>query len=242
MDYNGSILLILVMPIVAFMYASVGHGGASSYLVILALYGFAPEQIKPTALVLNIAVAGIAFLAYRKACVFPTKLFMLLVLFSMPASFIGGTILVNILLYKKILGIILILAILRFFIKRPLSPTPVKYLWAPFIGVAIGFISGLIGIGGGIILSPLLLLLGWTNVKQTAALSALFILCNSASGLAGAIHLASFQPFLVFVLLPLAITGGAIGAYMGAQKYKTVTLKYILNVVLFFASIKLLMS
>ena len=190
MEHNTLIyLLFIAMPIVAFLYASVGHGGASSYIALLTLFGFLPEQVRPTALVLNCIVSGIAFFHFRKSCVFLWPLFLSLAAFSIPASYLGGTINIDAALYKKIVAIVLLFPIFRLLkiVPSQLSFNVERTFWmAPVIGLCIGFISGLIGIGGGIILSPLLLLLGWTNFKQTAAISSLFIFVNSVAGLFGA--------------------------------------------------------
>lgn len=145
---NAFWLLMILMPIAAFLYASVGHGGASSYLMLLTIFHFAPEQIRPTALILNILVSGIAFLTYRKACAFPNKLFLSLIFFSVPAAFVGGTIVINPLLYQKILGILLLFPVLRLFNIFPVSDNPVierKWWMAPALGLGIGLFSGLIG-------------------------------------------------------------------------------------------------
>ena len=236
-------LLYILMPTVAFLYAAVGHGGASSYLMFLALFNFAPEQIRPTALILNIVVSLMAFLAFRGTVKFPTKLFLSIIIFSVPAAFFGGRILVDAGLYKQILGLLLFFPILRFLNIFPKSTAPKiseNWILAGILGLGIGFVSGLIGIGGGIILSPILLLLGWTDMKETAAVSALFIFMNSISGLLGTNAFAiSFDP-LLWVLMPLTIAGGALGAYFGAKKFNYQGVKYTLTAVLLIAAVKLI--
>ena len=181
---NWDWILYVLMPFAAFMYASVGHGGASSYLMILALMGFAPEEIRPSALILNMFVSMISFLNYRKTGKFPTSLFLSLILFSIPAAYLGGTLLLETGIYKKILGVLLLFPVLRFAGVFPISEDQRierKWWMGPVLGFAIGLLSGMIGIGGGIILSPIILMLGWAGVKETAALSALFIFLNSVS-------------------------------------------------------------
>jgi uncharacterized membrane protein YfcA len=238
-------LLFALLPLSAFLYASVGHGGASSYLMLLTLFNFSPEQIRPTALMLNIAVSFLAFLSYRGTCVFPWRLFFSLALCSVPAAYLGGTIDIDPVWYKRILGLMLLFPIFRFLGIFPVAEArriPEKTWMAPALGLAIGFLSGLIGIGGGIILSPVLLLFGWTNMRETAALSALFILVNSISGLFGA------NPFLIeiepslWALMPATILAGALGAWYGARKFNVQTVKYILTSVLAFAAIKLMLA
>lgn len=239
------LLLFILMPVAAFLYAAVGHGGASSYLMFLALFNFAPEQIRPTALMLNIVVSMMAFLAYRGTVKFPTKLFLSITLFSVPTAFIGGKILIDASLYRQVLGILLFFPILRFlnvFPKGDERKINENWFLAALIGLSIGFVSGLIGIGGGIILSPILLLLGWTDMKETAAISALFIFFNSISGLLGTQFLTiEFDPRL-WLLMPLTVAGGALGAYLGAKRFNHQGVKYTLTVVLLIAAVKLILG
>lgn len=239
----SDLFLYLVLPLVAFLYASVGHGGASSYLMVLALLNFAPEQIRPTALIMNMFVSMMAFIGFRKTVVFPNRLFLSLIIFSIPAAYLGGTILVDTVIYKRILGILLFFPILKFIDVFPInekSKTEEKWWMAPVLGLLIGFFSGLIGIGGGIILSPILLMLGWTNMKETAAVSALFIFLNSVSGFLGA---GGFQIQIdqqLWIVMPLTIIGGGLGAYLGARKFNPKSIKYLLALVLFIAAAKLI--
>lgn len=236
--------LLILMPIVAFLYASVGHGGASSYITLLTIAGIASAQIKPTALILNMGISAIAFYFYFQKETFSWKLFLWLAIFSIPASFFGGLISVNETVYRQILGYLLILPIARFLNLLPVSNSiQVKqFIWLPpLLGAIIGFVSGMIGIGGGIILSPLLLLFGWTNLKQTSALSALFILVNSISGyLAKPKSLQINNEILLFMFL--ALMGGLFGAYLGSRKFDSKILKLLLTIVLIIASLKLIIQ
>lgn len=239
------LFLYFLMPFAAFMYASVGHGGASSYLMILALMGFAPEEIRPSALILNMFVSMIAFLNYRKSGVFPTKLFLSLTIFSIPAAYLGGTILLDAGIYKQVLGVLLLFPVLKFAGVFPVSQTSkVEQKWwmAPLLGIGIGLLSGMIGIGGGIILTPIILMLGWAGVKETAALSALFIFLNSVAGFLGASVFHIELTTQLWIILPLTIAGGAFGAYLGARKFSPQLLKYLLAFVLLFAAVKLIIG
>lgn len=237
--------LYILMPLAAFFYASVGHGGASSYLMILALLGFAPEEIRPSALILNMFVSMISFLNYRKSGKFPLRLFVSLAAFSIPAAYLGGTILLDTGIYKQVLGVLLLFPVLRFAGVFPIAETEKierKWWMAPVLGVLIGLLSGMIGIGGGIILSPIILMLGWAGVKETAALSALFIFLNSVAGFLGASVFHIDFPMELWILLPLTVAGGALGAYLGAKKFSPKALKYLLAFVLFFAAVKLIIG
>ncbi|WP_029035671.1 sulfite exporter TauE/SafE family protein [Salinimicrobium terrae] len=245
MESELFIYLIILLPVAAFFYASVGHGGASSYLMILALAGFAPEEIRPTALLLNMAVSFIAFMNHRRSCEFPQNLFLQLVIFSVPAAFLGGLVVVESAIYKNILGVLLLFPILNFLGAFPKNDKIIlrDKIWVPpLIGILIGFFSGLIGIGGGIILSPVLLMLGWTNVRQTAALSAIFIFVNSVAGYLGTTGFNLIDNQTLWILIPPAIIGGILGSYFGALRFNVKFVKHLLTFVLAGAAIKLILS
>ena len=240
-----SLYLLIFLPVAAFFYASVGHGGASSYLMILALTGFAPEEIRPTALLMNMSVSFIAFVNHRRSCEFPRKLFWQLALFSIPAAFIGGLVVVDSNIYRNILGLLLIFPVLQFcgFFPKSREVLIQKKTWMPpLIGIIIGFASGLIGIGGGIILSPLVLLLGWTNIRQTAALSALFIFVNSVAGYLGTVGPKLSLDSDLWIVIPPTILAGLLGSYYGSQKFNVRVVRNLLTCVLAGAAIKLILS
>ena len=235
----------ILLFIVALLYASVGHGGASGYLALMAIYGFAPEIMKPTALILNLFVSLTSFLLFLKGGHFKWKLFLPFALASIPFSFLGGTISLDAHIYKKVLGVLLLFPVLRFFIFPNTAEKDMKassIAISLLVGAVIGFLSGLIGIGGGILLSPILLLLNWTNQKQTAAISALFIFVNSVSGLAGQLsHGIKIEPRM-FSFVAIAFVGGLLGAWLGSLKFNQQILKYTLAVVLLMASVKLILT
>lgn len=238
-------LFIPLLFIVAFLYASVGHGGASGYLALMALFSFNPSVMKSSALILNICVSIIAFYQYYKGGYFKWQLFLPFIITSVPASFIGAYITVDADIYKKILGVLLLFPILRLlgvFGKENEKLKEIKWLWALFIGAIIGLLSGMIGIGGGIILSPVILLLHWGNIKQSAAVSALFIFVNSIAGITGLMIKGVSIDNYVFLWLPVAITGGVAGAYVAQKKLNNQTLKILLASVLVIASVKLLLT
>lgn len=236
-------LFLAVLPIVAFLYSSVGHGGASGYLALMALFSFAPETMKPTALLLNVFVAGIAFYHYYNAGHFNTKLFLSFAITSIPLAFVGGMTQVDTTNYKKILGVLLIFAVLKMLniIGKESALIKDLKLWQGLVvGGVIGFFSGLIGIGGGIILTPIILLLHWGKMKEAAAVSALFIWVNSAAGLMGQISSGVTISPQSYVLVAVALIGGFFGSYYGSKKFDNKLLRYMLSLVLIIASVKLI--
>jgi uncharacterized protein len=236
-------LFYILLFIVAFLYASVGHGGASGYLALMALFNFSPAVMKPTALLLNLFVSMVSFIQFYRGKYFRWKLFVPLIVFSIPMAFLGGRMAIQDPVYKTILGYFLIIPICRFLFFKNTDPKDMKpannYLLL-LLGAVIGFLSGMIGIGGGIILSPILLLLKWTNQKQTAAISALFIFVNSAAGLAGQFTKGIYLNTEMIGYVAVAFAGGLCGAYMGSIKFPQTVLKNLLAFVLMIAAWKLL--
>jgi uncharacterized membrane protein YfcA len=240
-----TIFFLLLLFIVAFLYAAVGHGGASGYLALMAVFGMMPEIMKPTALLLNLFVSLSAFLLFYKEGHFKWKIFLPFALASIPFSFLGGMISLDASVYKKILGVLLLIPVVRLvaFPNKDINDLKQSTVFLSLlIGACIGFLSGLIGIGGGIILSPVLLLLAWTNQKQTAAISALFIFVNSLSGLAGQLTKGINFQSEMFILVGVAFAGGSVGAWLGAKKFNQNILQYLLATVLLMASVKLLLT
>ena len=241
-DLINSPLLLILLAAVAFLYASVGHGGASGYLALMSLFAFPVSFMKPTALVLNILVSGISFYFYFREKKFEWKLFYPFAITSIPCSFLGGLITIQTHYYKIILATVLIIAVLRLvglFGKPKAEIKPINIPLALLIGAVIGFLSGLIGIGGGIILSPVILLLGWANMKQTAAVSALFIFVNSIAGLFGFALNGGVLPSSSLLLIVVVTIGGIFGGYYGSNKFNTATLRNVLAFVLGIAILKL---
>ena len=229
--------------LVALLYSSVGHGGASGYLATMALIGISPLIMKPTALILNLFVAGIAFISFYRANHFKFCILWPFVITSMPAAYIGAQIPLNPNLYKIILGICLLIAVVRMMYKpkesekKPESNILIPY--ALIIGIGLGLLSGIIGIGGGIILSPLLLILHWASIKEAAAVSAPFIFLNSLSGLIGLLQKGYTPENNAAVWIIAATLGGLIGSYLGSHKFSITGMKYVLASVLCFAAFKL---
>lgn len=244
-DIEGIQYFLAILPIVAFLYASVGHGGASGYLAIMAIWAFPTSLMKPTALLLNLFVAAISFIAYYRKGHFNWKLFWPFALTSIPLAFVGGMMEVDATVYKKVLAGLLIFAILRMLglFGKDNEETRFFPLWQALIsGAVIGFLSGLIGIGGGIILTPLIILMRWGTMKQAAAVSAAFIWVNSAAGLLGLSSQGISVDAQSVVLVGIAVVGGAIGGYFGSMKFNTLVLKRVLAFVLIIACAKLILT
>ncbi len=239
------LLFILLLFVVAFLYASVGHGGASGYLALMALFSMSPAFMKPTALLLNLFVSLSAFMLFYRGGHFKWKLFLPFALASIPLSFLGGMIALDADVYKKVLGALLLIPVIRMLFFPNAGEHELKegnIGLSVLIGAVIGFLSGLIGIGGGIILSPVLLMLKWTNQKQTAAISALFIFVNSLSGLGGQLSKGISFEFGMFMYAGIAFVGGTLGGWLGASRFNQQILKYLLAVVLLLAALKLLLT
>lgn len=238
-------LFLPLLFLVAFLYASVGHGGASGYLALMAIFSAAPEVMKPTALLLNLFVSLVSFAQFYRGGHFRWKLFWPFALASIPLSFLGGLVLVDGTIYKKILGVLLLVPIARFLFFRHReveTPETASLPLSLAAGGSIGFLSGLIGIGGGILLSPVILLLRWANQKETAAISALFIFVNSAAGLTGQLTKGVQFSSDMFGFVAIAFAGGLAGAYFGARRFPQAALKNILAMVLLLAVYKLLFT
>lgn len=236
------ILIILAIFAVAVLYSSVGHGGASGYLAVMAFLTVKPEITRPTALILNLFVASIAFVQFYRAKHFDWKVFLPFAITSVPFAFLGGMIQLPTTVYKIILGVVLMLAAIRLAINlKSESEIQTPKVWiCLLIGAVLGFVSGLVGVGGGIFLTPILLLMNWTETKKAAGISALFILVNSLSGLAGNYAQVAQLSSTVFVWIGAAIVGGIMGATLGSQRFNSLTLRRVLAIVLLFAGVKLI--
>lgn len=247
MMLDQSVLLIaLAVLCMAALYSTVGHGGGSGYLAVLAIVGIAPEEMRPTALVLNIVVASIATWRFSSTGAFRKDLFVPLVIASIPAAFVGGYVGIPSAAYKPVVGCVLLYAAMRLFIptrgyEQSKNPRVSVVLVA---GIVIGVLSGVIGVGGGIFLSPFVLLFGWATAKQTAATSAPFILVNSASALCG-IAIGGTGVVETSFIVPLVVAvvvGGIAGASFGSRRLGSMGLRRVLGVVLLVAAIKMFLA
>jgi uncharacterized membrane protein YfcA len=280
-------LWILLFFVVAFLYSAVGHGGASGYLALMSIWHLAPEHMKPVALILNLVVSGIAFIQFYRQGHFLWRLFLPIAALSIPMAYLGGFTPLKDDVYQLGLGVFLVISVvlLNVNLRGGISlknddeqgvlanetlHNSRGFVWiAAILGGGIGYVSGLLGIGGGILLSPVLLLLGWAQQKQTAAMGAAFIFVNSMSGLVGFVQQHPLWDsaaekmsgvadqaitggsvlgvywlsvsMIVGALITPVILGGVAGSWYGSKKFSHRGMKGILSVVLLIAAIKLLL-
>ncbi|MFM2254836.1 MAG: hypothetical protein RLZZ47_325 [Bacteroidota bacterium] len=280
-------LWILLFFVVAFLYSAVGHGGASGYLALMSIWHLAPEHMKPVALILNLVVSGIAFIQFYRQGHFLWRLFLPIAALSIPMAYLGGFTPLKDDVYQLGLGVFLVISVVLLnvnlrggislknhdeqgVLKSETLHSSRGFVWiAAILGGGIGYVSGLLGIGGGILLSPVLLLLGWTQQKQTAAMGAAFIFVNSMSGLVGFVQQHPLWDsaaekmsgvadqaitggsvlgvywlsvlMIVGALIVPVMMGGVVGSWYGSKKFSHRGMKGILSVVLLIAAIKLLL-
>jgi hypothetical protein len=238
------ILLAAGVLAVAALYSSVGHGGASGYLAVMALAGLAPATMRPAALSLNLIVAGLAAWHFGRAGWFSGRLFWPFAVASIPAAALGGALALPDSIYKSVVGVVLLYAAWHLFrtagrASEPGARPPAVPI-ALAVGAALGLLAGLTGVGGGIFLSPLLLAVGWAGAKETAAVSAVFILVNSAAGLVSFLAVGGSVPVELWPMVPAAAVGGAAGGALGARRLAGPTIRRVLAAVLVIAGIKFL--
>jgi uncharacterized protein len=240
-----TVVWLLAIGVVAFLYSSVGHGGATGYLAAAALLGLAPAIARPGALWLNCCVASIAFWRFQRAGFFDRRLFLALAAASVPCAWLGSRMHLDGRAYSVVLAVALLAA--GWFLgwarrDQPGEPTrPIHLPLASLAGAGLGLLAGLTGIGGGVFLTPLLIFLNWTPAKVAGGISALFIVVNSVAGLAGLGHRALiWQPFFV-VAVALGVAGALLGTHFGVNRWRTTTFCRALAGVLWIASGKLIL-
>lgn len=247
MDVGSIVIVSILVFIVATLYSSVGHGGASGYLAVLSFFAVAPATMGSTALSLNILVAGVALFSYMRAGHLSLRLAWPFILLSIPAAFIGGLIHVSEKTYFVLLALALVFAAYRLAMSAAGSVEGTEYKRVKLAvslpaGGAIGLLSGIVGVGGGIFLSPVMLLFRWADAKKTSGVAALFIVVNSLAGLAGRLvkgelAIGGFGPLIV-----VAFLGGLLGSYYGANRFSGVVLRRLLAVVLIIAALKMIVA
>jgi uncharacterized membrane protein YfcA len=230
---------------IALLYSTVGHAGASGYLATMALLSFPPAVMKPTALMLNIIVALITTVRFAKAGHFSWRLFWPFALASVPMAYLGGGMHVETTIYKILVGIALVFAALHLILRSKVAPDDPGQAASPGIGASLavggglGFLSGLTGVGGGIFLSPVLIVFHWAGLRRTAAVAAAFILLNSISGLAGYVQKGGAIPDHMALWSVAVVSGGFIGSTLGSTRFNSPVLRVLLSVMLVFAGLKL---
>lgn len=244
MNPDNVLLICLAILVVAFLYSSVGHAGASGYIAVMTLFGLESTVWKPAALVLNILVASLTAWQFWRAGHFSWRLFWPFAVLSVPFAFLGGYVNLPTHLFKILVGVVLLYSAARFLIqagpdKEPREPSkPVSIA----VGAGLGLLSGLTGTGGGIFLTPLVIFMRWARTKTASAVSALFILVNSISGLAGNISSTRQLPLFALPMVVAAVSGGAVGSYLGSRQFSPTFIKKLLAVVLTIAGFKLIFA
>jgi uncharacterized membrane protein YfcA len=243
------IAIAAAMAVIAVIYSMVGQGGGSGYLMVMGIAGLAPEVMKPTALLLNLIVAGTGLVRFYRVGGFRWRSLWPFVITSLPCAFIGGAVNLDPVIYRRLVAVVLLFAAYRLAFKLPArtGPEPVKTVPLPTAliwGAVIGVVSGLIGIGGGIFLSPVLLLFGWATARQMAGIAAAFILINSLAALVGFVARhrgVPVEPLSVLAFAAAVFAGGLIGTGIGTRRLGHVGLRRVLAAILVFAGLKMML-
>lgn len=237
------LLISFFFFLIATLYSTVGHAGASGYLAVMGLLSFSPESIKPTSLVLNIIVALIASIKFIREGYFDKKIFKTFVITSVPMAYIGGTVSLSPMYFKLLAGMFLVISAFLLLIRNTLKTksvtiSPMPQFSGSVLGLIIGFFSGLIGVGGGIFLSPILILLNWADIQKASGVAALFILFNSMSGLSGHLNSVNNLDHNLGYWSLAVVLGGITGSYLGTKKFNKKVISIFLFIVLMSAGIK----
>lgn len=239
-------IIVPLIFVAALLYSSVGHGGASGYLAVMAFLSVAPESMRPAALALNVLVSAIALYKFYKVKAFSWQLLLPIIAGSIPLAFVGGQISLPANIYKPIIGIVLMIAAWQIFHRAKLTARAVQQTPArPVLfsmGAGLGLLSGLTGVGGGIFLSPILILMNWADTKVISGVAAAFILVNSVAGLAGVLSQSATFPTGLVYWMVAAVLGGLIGAEYGSKRLANPTIRQLLALVLLVAGVKMLFA
>ena len=236
--------LTVAIFVIAFLYSSVGHAGASGYIAVMTLFGLTQGVIKPTALILNILVASIGTWQFRRAGHFSWRLFWPFAVLAIPMAFFGGAKSLPPQVFNWLLGSVLLLSAVRFLFRLSddsVEHDPPRWVAIP-LGGGIAWLGGLTGTGGGVFLTPLMLFMRWANAKSAAAVTAPFILVVSVSGLLGKLSSTRSIPSFAVSLAVAAVMGGTAGSYLGSQRFNHTVIKRLLAVTLLIAGTKLIFS
>ncbi|TMB91710.1 MAG: sulfite exporter TauE/SafE family protein [Chloroflexi bacterium] len=234
--------VLLCIFIGAALYTSVGHGGATVYTAILTLFSFAIAPLVTLVLVMNIAAAAIAWVMYQQAGFLRPRLLLPFVVTSVPSAYLGGLLPITGRTQALLLGLALLAAAIRllFFAKPPSLDLRIRgiayYAIAAAMGALLGFLAGATGIGGGIFLSPILIALGWANVKEAASVASAFIVLNSIAGLIARLPRTPIEPHYVAPFVAIVIIGALLGSFMGARRLPFRAVQVSLGFVLLIAA------
>jgi uncharacterized membrane protein YfcA len=239
-------LLPLAFFAVALLYSSVGHAGATGYLALMALAGLAPEVMRPTALLLNLAVASIAVIRFALAGQLPWGLLPPLLAASVPAAFVAGSLNIPDQIYRPLLALVLIVAAIRLAAGARTDTSAERTAHPPrtatslFVGGVIGLLAGATGTGGGVFLTPLVIARRWASTRAATGLSASFILANSLSGIVAKPAALALLPETLPLALLCAAAGGLLGSELGARRVSLISLRRLLSAVMAIAAVRLL--
>lgn len=231
--------------LIAALYSAVGHGGATGYLALMSFFDVPPQVMASTALTLNCITAGISCFMYSKAGYLSKRLTLPFVISSVPCALAGAMVKFSEQQYAVLLALTLIITAILLLVKRKTSPADEKFVASPSLpkaataGALLGLLSGAVGIGGGVFLSPLIILARWADTKSTSATAAVFIIANSASGLAGRALSGTLEFGNVAPFLAAALAGALLGSYWGAHRAPARGLRVPLAIVLFIAAVKM---
>ena len=244
MSWEWELLLAFCMFLGAALYTTVGHAGASAYIAIMALFGVAPVVMRPTALVLNILVSAYASWRYVGAGLFRWRTLWPVAMSAIPMAFVGGSIQLPGQYYRPLVGVVLLVSAVRFLWpgepKAEQEQTDMPIGWGILAGCGIGLLSGLTGTGGGVFLSPLILLMGWSNTRTASGVAAVFIFCNSVAGLLGNLASVRSLPPDLPLLAIAALAGAVIGTMLGISRFANATILKALGLVLLVAGLKMI--
>lgn len=235
------LLLFPALIVAAILYSSVGHGGASGYMAVMALFGLAPEVMRPAALCMNIAVTS--WILWRHRSAYRDLLtFVPLLAAAIPAAFVGGAWRIDSNSYKLLVGIVLLLSALRMFwpVVYKEKHADINAIALVVTGGMLGLLAGLTGVGGGIFLSPLLVVMGWCSVKKSIFPVAAFIWFNSIAGLSGFVYRCGAIPEATLLLVVVAFIGGLLGAEISFRQKSRQLLSRLLGLVLLIAAGKMI--
>jgi uncharacterized membrane protein YfcA len=241
-------LLALFFFLIAALYSSVGLGGGSGYLAVMGIMGVSPEIMRPVALSLNILVSSLSAWQFHRSGFFSARIFFPIALTSIPFAYLGGYLELPGYLYRPLVGLVLVYSAWRLWRSTMPGETLPEVrsdlpLWLPILaGAVIGFMSGLMGIGGGTFLGPLLLLAGWADTKQALGITAAFVFVNSISALAGRLTAVPELPPNIWIWLAVVGVGGWLGAKLGSTRVDSRILRRLLAIILLVGGLRLLFS